>query len=154
MPNPVRCFRCQAYNHVAEVCRREIPRCETCAGGHGTKEWVVSVGKLCVSIVGVPMLLRIRSARCKTDRLRLQMVGGEQKVSYSEAENRVEDDGSRVERAGISNVLYTQCRLTPFRFIFVSQNVTRSTIHSHTVGGGHAQTKCANAMIPKKKKKK
>jgi hypothetical protein len=28
VPNPLRCFRCQAYGHVAAVCRKEIPRCE------------------------------------------------------------------------------------------------------------------------------
>ena len=28
LPNPLRCFRCQAYGHVAAVCRKEIPRCE------------------------------------------------------------------------------------------------------------------------------
>jgi hypothetical protein len=28
--------------HVAAVCRREIPRCEKCARGHGTNECVIS----------------------------------------------------------------------------------------------------------------
>ena len=26
--NTLRCYRCQAYGHVAAVCRREIPKCE------------------------------------------------------------------------------------------------------------------------------
>jgi hypothetical protein len=37
IPNPLQCFRCQAYGHVAAVCRREISRYEKCAGGHETK---------------------------------------------------------------------------------------------------------------------
>lgn len=68
--NPLRCFRCQTYGHIAAVCWREILRCEKYAGGQVTKEGVVSVGKK-VSIVEVPMLLGIRSAWCKKDRLRL-----------------------------------------------------------------------------------
>ena len=40
VPNPLRCFRCQAYGHIAAVCRKEIWRCKKCEGGHGTKERV------------------------------------------------------------------------------------------------------------------
>jgi hypothetical protein len=71
VPNPLMCFRCQAHGHVAAVCRRETPRCEKCAGGHGTKECVVLVEKNVVSIVGVFMLLGIRCARCQRNGLRL-----------------------------------------------------------------------------------
>ena len=39
--NPLGCYGCQAYGHVARVFRREVPRCEKCAEGHGTKECVV-----------------------------------------------------------------------------------------------------------------
>jgi hypothetical protein len=46
--NPLQCFRCQAYGHVASVCRREIPRCEKCAGGHETNNCVVLVEGGCV----------------------------------------------------------------------------------------------------------
>ena len=38
VPNTLHCYRCQAYGHVAAVCRREVPRCEKCAEGHETKE--------------------------------------------------------------------------------------------------------------------
>jgi hypothetical protein len=48
-PNPLQCFRCQGFRHVAAVCRREIPQCENCAGGN-------------MSTVGAPMQLGIRSA--------------------------------------------------------------------------------------------
>jgi hypothetical protein len=47
VPNTLRCYRCQAYGHVAAVCRREVPRCETCAEWHETKE-CVALGK-CVN---------------------------------------------------------------------------------------------------------
>jgi hypothetical protein len=30
----LQCYRCHVYGHVAAVCRREIPRCGKCAGGH------------------------------------------------------------------------------------------------------------------------
>jgi hypothetical protein len=66
VPNPLRCFRCHAYGHVIAVCRRDIPRCEECAGGHGTEECVVWVNKLFVSTVGVPILL----GKCEMGRLR------------------------------------------------------------------------------------
>ena len=62
---PVRDFvpilSCQAYGHVPAVCRREIPRCEKCAGGHETKECkeckkcIVLVEKVvCVNCRGTP----------------------------------------------------------------------------------------------------
>ena len=44
VPNPLRCFRCQAYGHDEAVYRMEIPGCENCAGGHGTNKCVVSGG--------------------------------------------------------------------------------------------------------------
>ena len=36
--NTLRCYRCQAYGHVAAVCTKEVLRCEKCAEGHETKE--------------------------------------------------------------------------------------------------------------------
>ena len=44
--NPVLCFRCNVYVHVAAVCKREILRCGKCAGGHVTEDWEVSVDKV------------------------------------------------------------------------------------------------------------
>jgi hypothetical protein len=41
----LRCFRCQAYDNVAAVCRREIPKCVNCTGEDGTKECVAPVEK-------------------------------------------------------------------------------------------------------------
>ena len=64
MPNPVRCFRCQAHDHVAAVCKEEDER----SVQEGTRQNSV---KLCLSIVGVPMLLGIGSVRCERDRLML-----------------------------------------------------------------------------------
>jgi hypothetical protein len=46
VPNPLRCFRCQPYSHVAAVCRREILGCDKWVGGHETKECVESVEKV------------------------------------------------------------------------------------------------------------
>jgi hypothetical protein len=48
--NLLLCFRTQ----VAAVCRRKILKCEKCAGGHETKESVVSVEKVVLD-VGVPI---------------------------------------------------------------------------------------------------
>ena len=49
VPNTLRCYRCQAYGHVAVVCRREVPRCEKCAEGYETKECVAFLrGVVCV----------------------------------------------------------------------------------------------------------
>jgi hypothetical protein len=45
VPNTLKCYSCQAYGHVAAVCRRKGPRCEKCAEGHETKECVV-LGKV------------------------------------------------------------------------------------------------------------
>jgi hypothetical protein len=56
VPNTLRCYRCQAYGHVAAVCRREGPRCEKCAEGNETNECVV-LGKVmeCVNCRGSEM---------------------------------------------------------------------------------------------------
>ena len=40
VPNTLRCYRWQAYGHVAAVSRREVPRCEKCTEGHERKECV------------------------------------------------------------------------------------------------------------------
>ena len=49
MPNTLRCYKCQAYGHVAAVCRRAVPRCEKCADGHETKE-CVALGKVVICV--------------------------------------------------------------------------------------------------------
>ena len=69
--NPLRCFRCQAYGHVAAVCRREILRCEKCAGGHGIKECVVSEEKPVCANSGGAHVAADQKCSCKRDRLRL-----------------------------------------------------------------------------------
>ena len=69
VPNPLQCFKCNVYGHVAAVCRREIPRYGKCARGHGIEDCVVSVDNV-VSTVGVLMLLQIGSVRCERGRLR------------------------------------------------------------------------------------
>ena len=48
VPKPLPFFRCNVDGHVAAVCRRVIPRCGKCAGGHGIENCVVSV--LCVGV--------------------------------------------------------------------------------------------------------
>ena len=70
------------------MCRREIPRCEKCAGGHETKEYVVSVEKVvCVSCGGAHgagdwrYLVRERQAE-------FAIVRVVQKVSYAEESGR------------------------------------------------------------------
>ena len=52
LPNPLWCFRCQAYGRVAAVYRRVITRCEKIAGRHETKECVVSVEKVMCKLQG------------------------------------------------------------------------------------------------------
>jgi hypothetical protein len=53
VPNPLLCFWCNVYGHVSAVCRREIPRCGKCSGGHGIEDCVVLVDKVvCVNCRG------------------------------------------------------------------------------------------------------
>ena len=47
VPNTLRCYRCQAYGHVAAVSRREVPRCEKCTEGHERKECVTLGESMC-----------------------------------------------------------------------------------------------------------
>ena len=47
--NTLRCYRCQAYGHVAAVCRRKVHRCERSAEGHETKE-CVALGKVVICV--------------------------------------------------------------------------------------------------------
>ena len=82
-------FRCQAYGHVAAVCRKEIPKCEKCAGGHETKECAVSLEKAVfvnskgTHSVGDQKCL-MREWQVEVDRIRVV-----QKVSYAEAVKRL-----------------------------------------------------------------
>jgi hypothetical protein len=62
---------------------------QQCVGGHWPEGMLVS-------IVGVPMLLGIRSALVRERLVEVARVRVEQKVSYAEAVKSVEDDGSRV----------------------------------------------------------
>ena len=84
VPNPLRCFRCQAYGHIAAVCRREIPRCEKCAGGHKTKKCVVSVEKLCVNCGG-GHLAGDQKSPVQESQVEVARVRVKQKMSYAEA---------------------------------------------------------------------
>ena len=98
VPHPLQCFRCQAYGHVAAVCRREIPRCEKCAGGHVIKVCVVycRCKTLCVNCRDVQ---GTGDQRCpvKERQVEVARIRAVQKVSYAEAEKRqVDEDGSRV----------------------------------------------------------
>lgn len=86
--NPLRCFRCQAHGQVAAVCRREILRCEKCAGGQVTKECVVSVGEKSVHCGGAHVA---GDQKCPMQERQVEVarVRVEQKVSYAEAAKRV-----------------------------------------------------------------
>ena len=46
MPTTLRCYRCQAYGHVAVVCRKEVPMC---AEGHETNV-CIELGKVVVCV--------------------------------------------------------------------------------------------------------
>ena len=48
IPRPVRCFRCQAYDHTAASCRRDAPRCARCTEPHDTRD-CTSATRLCVN---------------------------------------------------------------------------------------------------------
>ena len=96
MQNPLPCFRCNVDGHVAVVCKREIPRCGECAGGHGTEDCVVLVDTVvCVNCRGVHVAgdqkCPVRERPFQVSRFRVV-----QKVSYAEAVKKVEEDGSRV----------------------------------------------------------
>ena len=96
VPKILWCFRCQVYGHVAAVCRRESPRCVKCAGGHETKECVVSVEKVVCVSCGVAhgagaQRCPVRERQVEVARVRLV-----QKVLYAEAVKRVvEEDSTR-----------------------------------------------------------
>ena len=97
VPHPLQCFRCQAYGHVAAVCRRKITICEKFAGGHETKECVVSLDKVvCVNCRGTNGAGDQRGPviESQVEVVRIKVI---QKRLYAEAVKRVvEEDGARV----------------------------------------------------------
>jgi hypothetical protein len=88
--NTLLCFRYQAYGHVAAVCRREIPRC---AEGHWTNKCVVSVKEVNYrgALVAGDKKCPVRERQVEVDSVRVV-----QKMSYTEAVKKVEEDGLRV----------------------------------------------------------
>ena len=96
MPNTLWCYRCHVYGHVTAVYRREIPRCGKCAGGHGTEECVVSVGKVvCVNYRGANVAgdrkCLVRERQVEVARVRVV-----QKISYAEAVKKAEEGGAKL----------------------------------------------------------
>ena len=95
MQNPLRCFRCNVDGHVAVVCKREIPRCGECAGGHGTEDGVglvdtvVSVNCRGVHVAG--------DRKCLLRERWVEVVRVVQRLSYAVAVKKVEEDGSRLK---------------------------------------------------------
>ena len=83
--NPLQCFRYQVYGHVAGVCRREIPRCEKCARGHGTKECVLSVGKVECFNCGGGHVAGNQKCSVRVRQLEVSRMRAVQKASYAEA---------------------------------------------------------------------
>ena len=93
MPNPLRCFRCQVYSHVAAVCRRENPICEKCAGGHGTRKCVVSVKQVVCVNCGGAHVAGDQKCPVRERRVEIAMVRVVEKVLYAEAVKKVEEAG-------------------------------------------------------------
>ena len=94
-PNPLQCFRCQAYLSCGS--RLVGGRCEKCAGGHETKECVVYLKK--VVYVNCRGAHGAGDQRClvKERQVEVARIRVVQKMSYAEPVKRVvEDDGSRV----------------------------------------------------------
>ena len=74
------------YGHIAPVCRREMPKREKCAGGHETKECVISVKKvMCVRGGGDQ---GAGDQRCPVRERQIEVARATQKVSYAEAVER------------------------------------------------------------------
>ena len=104
--SPLRCFRCQYYGNVAAVCRREIPRCEKCAGGHGTKECVILVEKVRCFNCGGGYVAGDQKCPVRVRQVEVSRVRSVQKVSYAEAVRTVENGGQMVrepERIPVSS---------------------------------------------------
>ena len=106
MPNTLRRYTCQAYGHVAAVCRRDVPRCEKCATWDETKE-CVALGKVvvCVNCRGAhgagDQKCLVQERQVEVSRVRVV-----QKLSYAEAVKIVEEDGSRgrdPKRSGVNS---------------------------------------------------
>lgn len=83
---PLRCFKCQKFEHIG-VCR-ERRRCRWCSGDHDGKE-CKETAKCCNCGGNNPALYRGCIYYQKAENV--QKVRKENKVSYAEAERRVED---------------------------------------------------------------
>ena len=82
IPNPIRCFKCQRFGHIAAKCRSSV-RCGNCGDNHDTKECEMESAKCC-NCGGDH---RASSRECKYfDEAKVIIrVKTEQKISYAAA---------------------------------------------------------------------
>lgn len=105
IPQPLRCFKCQRFGHVASGCRGK-EKCLTCGGEHNVRTCETENQK-CSNCGGSH---KANSKECpvyQKEKLTIE-VKVTQKVSYAEATKRVEDTRARQERAASLVVPETQ----------------------------------------------
>ncbi|XP_013859124.1 uncharacterized protein LOC106514416, partial [Austrofundulus limnaeus] len=103
VPPPLRCFKCQRYGHVAEVCRGQ-QRCPKCGGNHKYEECVGNVQEKCCNCGGQH---RVTFGGCEVRKkaAEIQQVKTVNNISYAEALKTVQGQKERTETGKVQQVL-------------------------------------------------
>ena len=98
IPNPLRCFKCQAYGHGTNKCTKDV-RCSRCGEGHASE----------VCTADEPFCIHCRDKHTASDRTcpkylkekEIQRLKFTENISFPEARRRVESSTSSVQYSTI-----------------------------------------------------
>lgn len=100
IPNPVRCYNCQRFGHVAKVCKGK-KRCARCGENHGYEECNVNTQPKCCNCGGNHSVAYGGCAIMKRER-EIQQIKTKDKITYAEAVKRVNQKGGAEGGSGMT----------------------------------------------------
>ena len=101
IPNPIRCFKCQRYGHIAKNCR-SVVRCGKCGQNHDIKECSAEKQEKCCNCQG-DHKASSRDCAFYKEAQSIVKVKTEQRITYSEAVKQVRSNSGTNNVNSLSN---------------------------------------------------